>query len=149
LSIFNGNIFNKGETPKKWYFFVTSSGFLVDRFKSDAFFPLTSKETEMVNTEIKNRYEEKKCLNCKKTYIEDDNNLDSCSFHTGKLICCTPDFQYGESVTEEELIAIARDNLTIDIFKEFKYYCCMKPKDSEGCKKGKHNNLTTSVNQTA
>ena len=147
LTIFNGNISNKSETPKKWYFFVTSSDFMVDRFKRDICFPLTTEETERENKENQNRLEEKKCLNCSKTYIEDDNNLDSCSFHTGQLICCTPGLKYGESVTKEELIAIARDRLTQDIFKEFKYHCCMKPYDSEGCEKGKHNNVISFVNQ--
>jgi hypothetical protein len=45
LSIFNGNISKKGETPKKRYFFVTSSDFMVDRLKSNICFPLTSDET--------------------------------------------------------------------------------------------------------
>jgi hypothetical protein len=138
LNIFKANSSNEKETPKKWYFFVTSSVFLVDLFKRDICFPLTKEEMEREIKENENRLKVKECKNCSQKYTEDENNLNSCKYHKGLLVCCTPGPQYKKTVTKQEVIEIQRNRLTQDIFKEFKYDCCAQQYGSEGCISDKH-----------
>ena len=80
----------------------------------------------------KNRLEEKICLNCVKKYKEDENKIESCNYHPDQLICTiiiegNPGYsKYPEGITKEELIKLARQRHTEDIYKEYRFHCCMK-----------------------
>ena len=123
------------------------SDFLVDKFKRDVCFPLTSREKDKKNIEDKNRLEEKVCLNCGKKYIEDENKVDSCNYHPDLLVCTIEGNKYPEGITKEELINLARKRHTEDIYKEYRFHCCMKGyTESDGCKSDKHSNTILRIN---
>ncbi len=120
--------------------FVTSSKFLNDSFKHLFKFPLTRSEDENKKKEEENRLKEKKCINCDKPYIEDENKVDSCSYHPNLLMTKLSTGNTVKGVTKEQVLQLARNKPDQEITKDFVYYCCLKAYDADGCTKDKHSN---------
>lgn len=147
-SIFS-NKEKKDETDtysKKWHIFVTSFKFLNDSFKHLFKFPFTKEEEEEKQLEEENRIKEHLCVNCDRKYIEDENKVDSCSYHPNLLICKLSTNKTNRGLTKEQVLNMARDRPNEEIIKEYVYYCCLKAFDSDGCTKDKHSNCVCKTN---
>jgi hypothetical protein len=150
----------KNEPPKKWLIFITKKKFINDTFKSDLKFPFTDEEKTQQTKDTENKEKEHVCVNCGNKYIEDDNRVDSCNYHSHMLINIHTEEKNYIGITKEELISLARRNKknknskeskdsqeNQEIFKSFKYYCCMKLYgESDGCIKNKHSNSEVLIN---
>ena len=149
------HIFSKVKTPtadqtmpKKMLIFATGSKFLNDSFKASFKFPLTETERKDKKLEEDNRKMEHHCLNCERKYIEDENRVDSCSYHPNLLVNKLTDNSDFVGITKSDVLKIARDRRSEEVLKEYFYYCCVKGFDSDGCKKDKHSNSVTKINQS-
>ena len=49
-------------------------------------------------------------------------------------------------LTKDELKELFRINRNEDILKEYKYFCCMSSFENEGCKKSKHSETNSLIN---
>ncbi|RMZ96816.1 cell division control 48 [Brachionus plicatilis] len=130
---------NNKEDQHKWCIFISSSEFLINQFKKLAKFELSKKEFDFSE-------KERKCVNCDLTFYQKDNKRNSCSFHPIKLLQRiykkSDNKEHIFEMTKDQLVAMARNSMSTDIFNQYYYICCMKRlNESDGCKNDCHKDI--------
>ena len=121
----------------KWVVVVSKNEFVCKQFKSLTRFPLTLKEADDLENNLKTR----ECLNCEQEYTNGKNNIDACSYHDGPLIDVRK--------SKDELIHLNKRKLTRtfvnstaeerqEVLKNYLYLCCFQAYNSSGCRKSSH-----------
>jgi hypothetical protein len=88
--------------PKIWYTILSADNYLIQMFKEKCKWPET-KEDESKRRKLLRKKELKICKNCGKEFTEEENQKDSCSYHTSPLLYFESDRSMYEEIKGKEL----------------------------------------------
>ena len=140
LHAFKRSFYNSDKTRRKWCIFISGSDFLIKQFQNLTNFPKVLVDIEIENEENIKKKQERKCLNCDCDYVEIENNLNSCAYHSGALIKITDDERIALSQNDfMNLIRGVNDHDELEkLKKDYIFLCCTNQGLSPGCTRNKH-----------